>query len=68
MRLPREISSGAARRRALLFDALAAIAIAVVVIALSAGLGIVGSIALITLLVLLIWTAVEFLLRRLRHR
>ncbi len=63
MRLPREISAGAARRRALLFDALAAIAIALLVIALSAGLGIVGVIVLITLLVVLIWSLVEYLLR-----
>jgi Flp pilus assembly protein TadB len=67
VRLPREISAGAARRRALLFDALAALAVALVVIALSAGLGIVGAIALVALLVLLIWTAFEFLLRRRRR-
>jgi Flp pilus assembly protein TadB len=68
VRLPRQISAGAARRRALLFDALAGIAIAVVLIALCAGLGIVGAIALVALLVGLIWTAVEYLLSRRRRR
>jgi hypothetical protein len=68
VRLPREISAAAARRRSLLADFAAALVLAIVAIALSAGLGIVGALALITLLVVLIWIGIEAALRRLRRR
>jgi hypothetical protein len=68
VRLPRDISEAAARRRALLFDALSAIAIAIVVIVVSAGLGIVALVALVTLLIVALWIGVEALLCRLRRR
>lgn len=68
MRLPQKISDDAARRRTLLFDALIAIAMAIVVIALSAGLGIVGSLALITLLVLALSRGIEAALGLARRR
>ena len=68
MRLPHEISVAAARRRALLFDALAALAIAIFVVALSAGLGIVGVIGLLALLVGVLWFLAETGLRALRRR
>jgi hypothetical protein len=64
VRLPREISAGAAARRALLADLLIAIAIAVVVTSLAAGLGVVAIFALPTLLVVLLWIGVERLVRR----
>jgi hypothetical protein len=64
--LPRDISEGAAERRSLLADLLAAIAIALLVIALTAGLGVVAIIAIPTLLVLAAWIGVEAVLRRLR--
>ena len=69
MRLPREVSAAAARRRALLFDLVAALILAVLAIALSAGLGIAGVAALVTLLILLVWNGAEaFLRRRARRR
>ena len=66
MSLPREISEGAAARRALLADLLVAIAIAALVISLAAGWGVVAIIAVPTLLVLLLWFGIGRLLRRLR--
>ena len=68
MRLPREISAPAARRRARLADGVGAVVLAIVAIALSAGLGIVAVLALITLLVLLLWGLAEAGLRALRRR
>jgi hypothetical protein len=63
VRLPREISAGAASRRAFLADALAAALIAVAAILLAAGIGVVGFGALVVLLVLSAWIAVEALVR-----
>jgi Flp pilus assembly protein TadB len=68
VRLPRDISAAAERRRSLLFDAIGAIVIAIFVIIVSAGLGIVALVALITLAILVVWIGVEALLRRLRRR
>ncbi|HEY5054074.1 MAG TPA: hypothetical protein VII45_11770 [Solirubrobacterales bacterium] len=67
MRLPREISPGAAARRALLADLLIALALALAAIALAAGIGIVGFAALLVLLALGAWTGVEAAIRRLRR-
>ena len=66
MSLPREISEGAAARRALHADLLVAIAIAALVISLAAGWGVVAIIAVPTLLVLLLWFGIGRLLSRLR--
>jgi hypothetical protein len=59
VRLPREISSGAAARRTLLADVLIALGIALLAFLLAAGIGIVAFVALPTLLVLLAWIATE---------
>ena len=64
MRLPRDITPGAAARRALLADVLLAIALALVVLTLAAGVGIAAVLALPTILVLLAWVAIEALVRR----
>jgi hypothetical protein len=64
----RRISPRAAARRSLLVDALCAIAIALAALALSAGLGIVGVIAVLTLLAIAIWFAIEALVRTLKSR
>ncbi len=68
MRLPREISPGAAARRALLADVLIAIGITLLAILLTAGIGIVAFVALPTLLVLLAWIATEAAIRGVRRR
>lgn len=68
MRLPQDITPGAAARRAALGDLLGATALAVGALIFCAGLGIVGVIALLTLLLLLPWFAVEAVARRLRRR
>ncbi len=68
MRLPREISPGAAARRTLLADVLIAFGIALLVFLLAAGIGIVAFVALPTLLVLLAWIATEAAVRRVRRR
>jgi hypothetical protein len=64
MRVPREISRGAAARRALLADLLIALALALAAFMLAAGIGIVAVIALLTLVALLLWVVVEAVLRQ----
>jgi hypothetical protein len=68
VRLPRDISPGAAARRTLLADALIALGIALLAFLLAAGIGIVAFIALPTLLVALAWIAIEAAARGLRRR
>jgi hypothetical protein len=68
VRLPREISPGAAARRRLLADILMAISIAFLVFLLAAGIGIVAFVALPTLLVLLAWIATEATIKGVRRR
>jgi NhaP-type Na+/H+ or K+/H+ antiporter len=68
VRLPTPASPGAAARRSLLADLLAALLIATVAIILAAGIGVVGFIALIAALVLLPWYLVEALVRLLGRR
>lgn len=58
------ISPGARARRALLFDALAAIALAALVLSLAAGLGVVGFFGLPLLVLGLAWIGIERLLER----
>jgi hypothetical protein len=60
---PLHISPAARRRRALLFDALAAILLAIAVLSLAAGLGVIGFFGLPLLLALLLWIGAERLLR-----
>jgi hypothetical protein len=64
VRLPREITPGAATRRALLVDCLVALTLALVAIILAAGIGVVGFAALLVALVLVLWIGVEAGLRR----
>ena len=67
MKLPTPSSPGAAARRSLLADLLLALLIAGIAIALAAGIGVVGFIALLAALILLPWYGVEAALR-LRRR
>jgi hypothetical protein len=67
-RMPQRISPGARARRTLLFDFLIALAVAIVVLSLAAGLGVVGFFALPLFLIGLVWIGVEAGLRRLRRR
>jgi hypothetical protein len=68
VKLPREISAGAASRRRLLADMSIAIAIAVLTSLLAASVGVVAFLALPTLLVLLSWITIEALVRAMRRR
>ena len=63
VRLPRDISPGAASRRSLLADFLIALLLALLAIALAAGIGVVGFAAILILLVLLLWLGIEAALR-----
>lgn len=64
----RGISPRAAARRSLLVDALCAIAIALVALTLCAGLGIVGVIAVLTLIAIGLWFAAEAVVHALKRR
>jgi len=64
----RGITPGARARRALLFDALAAIALAAAALSLAAGLGVIGFFGLPVLLLGLAWIGLERLWRFGRRR
>jgi hypothetical protein len=64
----RRISPEAATRRTLLLDALCAVGLALAALILCAGLGIVGVIAVLTLLAIAIWFAIEALVHALKRR
>ncbi|MFN8215082.1 MAG: hypothetical protein U0R71_00660 [Solirubrobacterales bacterium] len=68
MSLPRRISPGARARRALLVDVIAAAIVAVVVLQLAAGLGVVAFVGVPLLLLGLIWIGIERLVRRIGRR
>ena len=68
MKLPTPVSPGAAARRSLLADLLLALLIAAVVIALAAGIGVVGFLALVSALVLAPWYLVEGIVGSVRRR
>jgi hypothetical protein len=68
VRLPRDISPGAAARRTLLADVLIALGIALLAFLLTAGIGIVAFVALPTFLVLFAWVAIEAAIREARRR
>ena len=68
MRRARRITPGAEARRALLFDSLAALALAVLALSLAAGLGVVGFVGLPLLALGLIWIGGERLLGRIRSK
>jgi hypothetical protein len=64
----RRITPGAEARRALLFDVLAAVALAILVLSLAAGVGVVGFFCLPLLVVVGLWIGGERLLARIRSR
>lgn len=64
----RRISPAAAARRSLLVDTLCAIVLALAVLTLCAGLGIVGVVAVLTLIAIGLWFAAEALVHTLRRR
>ncbi|HKA67174.1 MAG TPA: hypothetical protein VKG03_04640 [Solirubrobacterales bacterium] len=64
----RRITPGARARRALLADTLLALVLALVVLQVTAGLGVVAFICLPLLLVGLLWIGVERLVARIRLR
>ncbi len=59
MRLPRNVSPSAARRRSLLIDVLIGLAIAIAAIAVAAGVGVVGFFALLCALLIVASYLVE---------
>ncbi len=65
---PRRVSPGARARRALLFDLIAAVVLAAVVLHAASGLGVVGFFGLPILLTGLLWIGVEKLRARARPR
>jgi hypothetical protein len=68
VRLPRNVSPAAARRRSLLVDTLLGIAIGILAIVVAAGIGVVGFFALLCVAVLIPWYLVEGGLRGTRRR
>ena len=68
MKLPRNVSPAAARRRSLLVDILLGTAIGICAIFVAAGVGVVGFFALICLLVIVLWFLVEGGIRAWRRR
>lgn len=64
----RRISPGAAARRSFLGDVFCGIAIALVTVTVCAGIGIVGVVALLTLLAIGLWFAIEALAQALKRR
>jgi hypothetical protein len=67
VRLPRDITPGAAARRALLADLAIAICIALLALLLAAGVGVVAFVALPVLLIALAWIAIEAVVRGARR-
>jgi thiosulfate reductase cytochrome b subunit len=65
---PRRVSPASRRRRALLLDLIAAGLLALVLLELAAGLGVVAFFALPLFAVGLLWLLVEAAVRRLRRR
>jgi hypothetical protein len=68
VRLPRNVSPAAARRRSLLLDGLLGAAIAIAAIVVTAGIGVVGFFALLCFLVIVPWYVLEGGLRAVRRR
>jgi hypothetical protein len=68
VKLPRNVSPAAARRRSLLVDILFGTAIGIGAIFVAAGVGVVGFFALICLLVIVLWFLAEGGIRAWRRR
>jgi len=68
VRLPREISPGAAARRSLLVDLIAAVLLAAIGLIVAAGIGIVAVVSLVVLLAIFVWIGVESVVRGILRR
>ncbi len=68
MRLPRNVSPAAARRRTLLADVVLGVLIGIVAIAVAAGIGVVGFFALLAAIALTTWYLLEGGIRSIRRR
>ncbi|HEY2054760.1 MAG TPA: hypothetical protein VGH14_12575 [Solirubrobacterales bacterium] len=68
MRVPRNVSPAAARRRSLLLDSVLGILIGIFAIVIAAGIGVVGFFALLCVLVLVPWYLLDVGLRSTRRR
>jgi NhaP-type Na+/H+ or K+/H+ antiporter len=68
VRLPRNISPAAARRRELLVDVALGLALALAAIVVAAGIGVIGFFSLLAALLLLPWYLFDGWLRRTRRR
>jgi NhaP-type Na+/H+ or K+/H+ antiporter len=68
VKLPRHVSPAAARRREALLDVLLGLALALAVIVVAAGLGVVGFFALLCALALIPWYLIEGRQGRRRRR
>ena len=68
MRLPRNVSPAAARRRSLLFDVVLGTLIGILAIVVAAGIGVVGFFGLLCAAVLVPWYLLEGGLRNRRRR
>jgi hypothetical protein len=66
--LPRNISPGTGARRSLLADLLVAIALSLLAVQLAAGIGVVGFLAALTIVVLVLWIAVEAAIHKVLRR
>jgi hypothetical protein len=68
VRLPRNVSPAAARRRSLLVDVVLGILIAVCAITAAAGIGVVGFFALLCAVVVVSWYLIEGSVRMARRK
>jgi cobalamin synthase len=68
VRLPRNVSAAAARRRSWLVDIVLGILVGIVAISVAAGIGVVGFFALIGALVVVSWYLVEGSIRVARRK
>jgi cobalamin synthase len=68
VRLPRNVSPAAARRRSVLVDAILGILVGVVAISVAAGIGVVGFVALICALIVVSWYLIEGSIRMARRK
>ena len=68
MRLPRNVSPAAARRRSLLFDVVLGILTGIGAIIVAAGIGVVGFFALVCALIVVSWYLIEGSVRTVRRK
>jgi hypothetical protein len=68
VRLPRDVSQGAASRRSLLADLIVAIILAAIALIVAAGIGIVAVVSLVVLLAIVVWIGVESAVRGVLRR